>query len=335
MMTSRQRFLAALRRERVDRPALGTVTSLACVEAMDACGAAFPEAHQDPKLMARLASYVSLEAGFDMIFPVYSVVHEAAALGAAIDWGQRDRMPSVKAALWQDPDDIAIPADFEARPAMRVVLDALRALKKRYGRDTAIVGKTFGPWSLGYHLFGVDNILVMTLDDPDRLQKILGRLLEITMRSARAQIEAGADALCLGDHCSRDMCSPEAYRRFLLPLHQRLAKEVPGPLVLHTCGETADRIPLFAETGLAAFHYDTRVPAATAKRLAGGKLALMGGVNNVQSLRSGDTARIEQDVREAVAAGIHVIGPECAIPLDTPLRGLKAIRPALEKALTS
>ncbi len=289
---------------------------------MQRTGAAFPEAHLDPERMAKLAAFVSLEIGFDMVFPVFSVVHEAAALGADVDWGSLSIMPSIRQPLWSEPEQITISSDFERHPAMTSVLGALRLLKDRHGQEFAVVGKTFGPWSLAYHLFGVEATLMMTIEAPGKLEAILGVLTEVTLRSARAQIEAGADVLCLGDHCSRDMCSPGTYRRFLFQHHREIAQRIPCPLVLHTCGQTGDRIADFARTGLTAFHYDTRVPVETVTRESDGRLALMGGISNVASLRAGDVPRIEREVRTAVAAGIHVIGPECAIPLDTTMAAL-------------
>jgi len=332
-MTSRSRFLAAVQGKPTDRPAIGSVTSVATTEAMTASGAAFPLAHHDPAVMAQLAAYAGIDAGFDALFPLFSVVHEAAALGAEVDWGDERSMPGVTHHPWREPEDIWIPDDFEQRASMRVPLEALRLLKAEYGEHYAIVGKTFGPWSLSFHLFGVEEILMMVLDDPDKLAAIMERLCQVTVRSAEAQIRAGADLLCLGDHCSRDMCSPLTYRDFLLPLHRRLVQQITCPLVLHTCGDTADRIEAIAESGIGCFHYDTRIPAAVARRLAGDRMALMGGISNINSLLPADEAAIRADVRQALNAGINVIGPECAIPLSTPLACLRAIREAVAAEL--
>lgn len=318
--------MAALWGGCTDCPAVGTVTSLANTEAMDMCGAVFPEAHWDSEKMSQLAAYVSLEAGFDMIFPVFSVVHEAASLGAEIDWGQKDVMPTIKNPLWREPDDIHVPDDFESQPGMAVVFNALRMLREKYGDRYAIVGKAFGPWSLAYHMFGVENVLIMTIDNPVKLKCILSSLLEVTIRSAMAQIKAGADVLCLADHCSHDVCSSGTYREFLFPLHREIARRVCCPLVLHTCGDTSDRIHLFAETGLSCFHYDTRVPAEKAVELSDGKISLMGGVSNVASLLGGDEERIRSDARAAFSAGVNVIGPECAVPLNTKMHSLRLIK---------
>jgi hypothetical protein len=58
--------------------------------------------------------------------------------------------------------------------------------------------------------------------------------------------------------------------------------------------------------------------------LAGERLALMGGISNFKLLR-GTPEEIAADSQAAAAAGIDVVGPECAIPLATPLANLKGI----------
>ena len=60
------------------------------------------------------------------------------------------------------------------------------------------------------------------------------------------------------------------------------------------------------------------------RALAGPGLALMGGISNALLLR-GTPAEVQAQARAAVAAGINVVGPECAIPLTTPLANLQAI----------
>jgi [methyl-Co(III) methanol-specific corrinoid protein]:coenzyme M methyltransferase len=52
----------------------------------------------------------------------------------------------------------------------------------------------------------------------------------------------------------------------------------------------------------------------------------MGGISNYKLLRA-TPEEIAADSAAAVAAGIDVVGSECAIPLLTPLKNLKAIVP--------
>lgn len=323
---SRQRFLEALRRKSLSgRPSLGTGTSIVCRELMDAVGAWFPQAHLDPEPMAALALAGHTRLGFDVVMPLFSVVHEAAAMGSEIRWGGPDAMPACGKPLFHTLDDIRIPPDLLTRPGCRVPLEAIGLLKRRLGDDAAVCGKIFGPWSQAYHYFGVERFLIGTLDDPDNTCRILERLLPVTLQFAAAQIDAGADCLLLADHATRDLCGPQAYERFLKPLHTRLAAEIPVPLILHICGNTSDRIGMIAQTGLAGFHWDTKTgPAAEVRALAGGRMALMGGISNFKLLRN-TAAEIAADTATAVAAGIDIVGPECAIPLGTPLANLAAI----------
>ena len=152
-MSSRERVLAALKREPVDRTPICNPTSVATVELMDLVGAYFPAANREPELMARLAATGYTELGFDSIMPVFTIIQESSALGCKIQWEQKDNWPTVRMRepIWEEPDDIVIPSDFLTHPDTKCVLEAIKILRKEYGNEVAIVGKTMGPWSLGYH----------------------------------------------------------------------------------------------------------------------------------------------------------------------------------------
>jgi [methyl-Co(III) methanol-specific corrinoid protein]:coenzyme M methyltransferase len=68
-----------------------------------------------------------------------------------------------------------------------------------------------------------------------------------------------------------------------------------------------------------------QVDAKMAVEKIGQRVSLVGNVNNPQVLYQGTPEDVHQQVRYAVEAGINIIGPECAIPLSTPLENLKAI----------
>jgi MtaA/CmuA family methyltransferase len=322
----RQLFLDAVtRRNRSGRVCYGTGTSIACRELMDHVGAHFPEAHLDAEKMAALAMAGHTVLGLDVVMPLFSVCHEAAAMGCNVNWGGPDMMPEAGKPIFHDLDDIRIPADLLKRPGCAVPLEAIALLKKRLGDDAAVCGKVFGSWTQSYHCFGVENFLIGTLDDPGKTHRILDRLLPVAIEFALAQIDAGADCILLADHATRDLCSPKAYETFLIERHRRLAEAIPVPVILHICGDTRDRIGMIARTGLDCFHWDTKTGSPDQVReLAGDRLALMGGISNLKLLQS-TPDEIAADARTAARADIDVVGPECAIPLATPLANLKAV----------
>jgi [methyl-Co(III) methanol-specific corrinoid protein]:coenzyme M methyltransferase len=242
-------------------------------------------------------------------------------------------MPTVSGRKCQKADDIKIPDDFLARPACACVLEALRILRKQYP-GVALIGKVFGPWTLAYHLFGVDNFLMLTIDDPPQVHEIVKRLKPLPVLFARAQIEAGCDAITLADHASGDMVSPQMYREFLWPAHRELSQQIKAPVIQHTCGNTADRLGLIANSGFAAFHFDSKVPAQKARDIVDRegrdkngrrKIALMGNINNPAILLQGRPADVFNAVEACLRNEIEIIGPECAVPLSTPTQNLKAI----------
>ncbi len=315
-----------------DRPPVGNPTSIVCHGLMDACGVSFPEAHLNAEAMAELALAGHEILGFDTVMPEYSVDQEAAALGCRIDWGDRNRMPDTKSFPYADFSDVAIPPDFLEKPSLRVVLDALAILRRHVGGQAAVIGKAMGPWTLSYHLAGTQNFLLQIgLGEKDRVNRMLRQLLPATIASVKAQFQAGADIVVVADHATGNLVGAYHYEEFLLPIHQELTAAVPGPLILHVCGNCLDRLELFARAGFEGYHFEWQVDAKTAVERVGDRLCLVGNVNNPQALYQGTPEDVYRQARYAIEAGVDIIAPECAIPLATPLENLKAIVAAAQE----
>jgi MtaA/CmuA family methyltransferase len=327
-MSSKRRFLSGVLGGRVDRPPVGSPTSVANVEQMQSTEAYFPHVHLDGAQMARLAAGAYEILGYDAIMPIFSVTQEAAALGCQVDWGSLDEMPVARTHPWTEPEQVKIPDDFLEKPPVRTVLKALEILRHDYGSRAAIVGKVMGPWTLSYAVHGLQEFLIETLLAPDKVRRFLDRLKEVSILFGKAQIEAGADLLCLADHATGDLVSPLMYRDFLAPVHRQILAELGCPVILHVCGKTLDRMPVIAESGFDAFHFDSKNDAYKAVGEVEGRISLVGNVNNPQTLLNGKPELVAEEARYAIKAGVRVIGPECAIPLRTPSANLIAIAEA-------
>lgn len=314
------------------RPPAGNPTSIVCHELMDAAGVSFPQAHVDAHAMADLALAGHEILGFDTVMPEFSVHQEAAALGSHVEWGDRDMMPDAKTAPYADFSPIQIPEHLLEKPSIRVVLDALSMLRRQVGGQVAIIGKVMGPWTLSYHLVGVENFLrKVGRKDADTVTRLLRQLMPVTIEVARAQFRAGADAVVLADHATGDLVGPHHYQEYLLPIHKELTARIEGPLILHVCGNCRDRLTLFAEAGFDAYHFEWQMDAGAVVKEVGDRLSLVGNVNNAETLLMGTPEAVYRQARYAVEAGVHMIGPECAIPLPTPMENLKAIFSAVHE----
>jgi [methyl-Co(III) methanol-specific corrinoid protein]:coenzyme M methyltransferase len=226
---------------------------------------------------------------------------------------------------------VRIPDDFLEKPAVKAVLDAIGILRCRYGNHVAIVGKAMGPWTLAYHMHGVEAFLIETIIDRDKTHRFLNALKEITILFALAQIRAGADVICIGDHATGDLVGPWTYREYLPQYHKEMTQRIGCPVVFHCCGNTLDRLDYICESGFDCFHFESKVDAVDAVTKVDGRISLMGNLNNPESLLNGTANEISEQSRYAIEAGVQVIGPECAIPLRTPLQNLKAIATTARK----
>ena len=328
----RDRVLNALARKPVDRPPVSNPTSVATVELMDLVDAPFPEACRDPELNARLAATGYTELGFESIMPVFTIIQESAALGCEMQWEVKDNWPTVRMyrPIWKEPEDVHMPKDFLKHPDNYCVLKSLEILKKQYGDEVAVIGKAMGPWTLAYHVFGVESFLLMSIDDPGKTKRCLDRLKEISVVFAKAQIEAGADALTFPDHATGDLVSGEYYRKFLLELHKEMVERIPCPLILHICGNTLDRMDYIAQSGMACFHFDSRNDPKKAVDTVAGRIALVGNINNPETLYARGPEEVRKEVYQALDGGVDMIAPECAIPLRTKLENLREIPKAVQ-----
>lgn len=329
-MTGKQRFLAALRGDPVDRPPAASIVSVINYELMDRVGAHFPAANTEPEAMATLAAGAHDVMGFDSVMPVFSIAQEATALGCEVDWSDTTMMPTPSTHPWEDreveirlPD--GFPDSFLEDKYVKCALDAIRLLKKHFGDEVMILGKVMGPWTLSYHLYNVQEFLYDTLIDPDRVRRSLDALSAVPVLFAKAQLEAGADAIVWADHATGDLVRNTMYRDILLPYHQQLIPQVPGPVILHCCGPTLDRIQFFREAGFAAFHFESQVPPDKAMAETAGKLKLAGNINNPVTLFSRGPAEVRFEAQRAIDAGVHIIAPECAVPLQTTIANLREI----------
>jgi len=86
-----------------------------------------------------------------------------------------------------------------------------------------------------------------------------------------------------------------------------------------------------ATEGYDGYHFEWQNDPKQAVAAAGGQMALLGGISNVEALLQGTPDDVYQQARYNIEAGVDSIGPECAISLQTPLANLKAIVAAAEE----
>lgn len=326
LSSPKRRFLSGMFGGRKgDRISVANPTSIVSVELMERTGVFFPDAHLDPARMAELAAGGYEILGFDSIMPEFSVQQEAAALGCVVDWGSPTMMPDAKTHPVKEVAQVQIPENLLEKPSMQVVLRALEILRRNYGSEVALIGKVMGPWTISYHMSGVQDFLLWTLTDPDKIRGLLDRFKEVTIAFANAQLRAGADAVVIADHATGDLVSPKTYQDFLLPVHRELNQRIGGPTILHICGNCSDRLRLFVEAGFDVYHFEWQVDTKKAVQTVNHEMSLIGNIANKNVLFGGTPEDVYKQACYGIEAGVDILAPECAVPLQTPIENLQAI----------
>ena len=110
-----------------------------------------------------------------------------------------------------------------------------------------------------------------------------------------------------------------------MDMHTEFVDQIPIPIILHICGRTVDRMEFIARTGMAAFHFDSKNAPPESMDIVRDRISLVGNINNPQTLFSKGPEEVRQEVFMNLDAGVNMVGPECAIPLQTAIRNLKEI----------
>ena len=191
--------------------------------------------------------------------------------------------------------------------------------------------------SISYHLAGVENFLLQVgrgirdTEAKDIVKRMLDQVMEVPIKFARAQFRAGADIVVVADHATGDLVSAKVYKEYLQPRHKIITSEIGGPLILHVCGNCKDRIEMFADAGFDAYHFEWQLDAKEAVERVGDRISLVGNIDNANVLFMGTPEDVYKQARYAIDSGVNIIGPECAIPLETPLENLRAISEAVRE----
>ncbi|MBR2254975.1 MAG: MtaA/CmuA family methyltransferase [Candidatus Methanomethylophilaceae archaeon] len=331
-MTPRERVLAAMKKESLDRPPAAIFTQSATLGQMDKVGAAWPEAHKDPELMAKLGCAQADVHGFECVRAPFCLTAETERLGGTVAVDKKDASPMIKKHPFHfDPmggefDDVnsvlMSPEEFiqGGRPA--VAIKAIELMKKSHGEDYAVVAGNTGPFTLTGNLVNTENIIFGIMMCPDEVDKWVTGVNPIVTAYTRALHDAGADVVqCSEPSGSTDMLSPDMFDD-AAGKHVRVSL-APRPneekfTVLHICGDTTPILDHMAATNVTGISIEEKVDSYKAVELVGGKTVLVGNVGSVMPLFQGNVEEVIAGVKKSMDAGFNVLSSGCGIATATP-----------------
>ncbi|MBW2313944.1 MAG: uroporphyrinogen decarboxylase [Deltaproteobacteria bacterium] len=336
-MNCSERLLAACRGEPVDRPP---------VWLMRQAGRYLPEYRALRKGVAFLdmcrdvdrAVAVSLQpldlVGSEAVIFFSDIFVPVSGMGVELDF----QPGPVVAEPLRSLEAVEKLANPDPRDSVPYVFEILRTLRAELEtRNVPLLGFAGAPFTLACYLVeGQGSRHFSTLKrmmhrEPAVLRELLGRLTEMTVAYLNAQIEAGAQAVQLFDTWA-GLLSPEDYREWVLPVHQRIAESLDrarAPLILYVTdgGHVVDSM---IEAGPDVVSLDWRLDLADVARRAGSRVSIQGNLD--PTALHAPREEIFRRVRDIAEAGQgargHILNLGHGCHPDTPVEGVQAFTDA-------
>jgi MtaA/CmuA family methyltransferase len=272
----------------------------------------------------------------DIVQAISDPYREAVDFGLDVEFPE-DGLPLRRAPLLTDPADLSklLRPDPSTGRRMSDRVEAVRYLREQVGGEVPVMGWVEGAIAEAADLRG-DSALMMDLyDRPEWVHDLLETCTEVEIAFARAQVEAGADIIGLGDSIASQI-SPKMYQQFALPYEQRIfaaVHDMDALARLHICGNTTRILSLMAESGADIIDLDWMVDIGVAAETLGDYPVVCGNFDPTAIMLQGTP----DEVREATLfclrwGGSRVFsGAGCEIPDGTPHRNLMAQVQALRE----
>ena len=328
-MNGRERILSMLDGREPDHLPLMPITMMFAARH---AGVRYRDYVCDYRVLASAQIRVAGAYGFDYVSAISGPAREAADLGAAVQFFD-DQPPAIdeSRALLAGKRRLASLAAPDALAGGRMLdrVLGIALLKCRAGADLLVEGWVEGPCAMAADLRGINSLMTDFADDPAFVRDLFAFAVEMELAFARAQIEAGADLIGVGD-AAASLVGPRIYNEFVQPFERELVEGIHalGARVrLHICGRTRRLFEGMGRVGADIVDLDYYSPLDEARAAMGPQQVLLGNIEPAGVLRNGTP----EAVRDAVAACHRAAGPRfiagagCEVVRDTPPGNLRAM----------
>ena len=328
-MTGKERVLAMIEGKAVDHLPLMPITMMF---AADLAGVPYRDYAADHRVLADAQMRVAETYGFDYLSAISDPAREASDMGGAVEWFDNQPPAIIESrALLEDKsrlNTLKLP-DMSAPGRMRDRTLGVALLKQKAGGALIVEGWVEGPCALAADFRGVNTLMLDFHDDPAYVNDLFEFVVEMETAFARAQVDAGADLIGIGD-AAASLIGPKLYDRFVLPFERKLVaaiKATGARVRLHICGNTRKILGGMGSLGCEIVDLDFLSPMAEGREAMGPDQVLLGNIDPVRVLRDGTPESISRALAEchAAAGPRYIVGAGCEVPRGTPAENLMAL----------
>jgi uroporphyrinogen decarboxylase len=213
-------------------------------------------------------------------------------------------------------------------------LKALEKLKAYFGDTVLVTGSCAAPFSAVGLMWGIDESMTLMLTDAELLHEAMECWKEFYVKYIKAQKDAGADAIWLGDcNAFSSMVSVDLYNEHILPVTKELIgyceKELDIIMWLHNSEILVDHVRSHIPLG---YSFENIGPDADIKEIreaTKGKVPISGNIDPIKVLWQGTPELVEREVERIMKTckegGGFIFSSGEMIPRQTPEENMIAM----------
>lgn len=268
---------------------------------------------------------------FDAVSVISDPYRETSAFGAKVTFnGDSSPMANDMVLSIDEIKKMEIPNVYECERTLDRI-KGVELFREKLGSPFPIIGWIEGPLAESADLVGVSSILMDLIIEPDKVVALMQKCLELGKQFAKAQVEAGANIIGVGDAiCSQ--ISEELYKQFCLPLHKELFSYIHSlgaKVKLHICGNITHLLPDLSKTDVDILDIDWMVDMTEAYKYMGDDVMLCGNMDPVSIVMNGNSDSIisnYESLKNKIPRKNWILMAGCEIPRDTPSENISLLR---------
>ena len=328
-MTGRERVQARIQGQPVDHLPLMPITMMF---AADLAGVRYGDYARDHRVLAEAQLRTAEHFGFDYVSVISDPAREASDLGATVEWFDNQPPAIVEShALIVDKSALAglrMPG-MDAPGRMRDRINGVRLLAECSGAEKIVEGWVEGPCALAADLRGLNTLMLDFYDDERFILDLFEYVVAMEVAFARAQVQAGATLIGIGD-AAASLIGPKFYTRFVLPYEQKLIRpihEFGVPVRLHICGNTRKILSGMGQTGADIIDLDFLSSLGEGRAAMGPDQVLLGNIDPVRVLHDGTPETVTRAIAEchSQCGPRYIVGAGCEVACGTPHENVMAM----------
>ncbi|MDP4178959.1 MAG: uroporphyrinogen decarboxylase family protein [Bacillota bacterium] len=271
---------------------------------------------------------------YDIIRVFTDLYTQAEAMGAKV-FNPKDETAYLESPAISSVDQIDSlkPADPYKDGDLPQHLEAMKIAVSEVGKEVAVTGALTCPFTNASFLIGAENLVRLTLRNPEAVHKLCKVSLETNLKYAEAIIDAGCTPSLTDAMSSCTVISPKQFKEFSFPYLKILIDYIHSRgkgVTLHICGKTNKIWPYMVEAGADCISIDNDADLLEAKSLVGNNVRLMGNIRPSEIMFNGSTNDVRNAVFECVKKAYdnpkgYIVASGCSLPTETPFENIHAM----------